>query len=318
MRALCYTLVIFWISNISDISKRIKRRWYRRKQSAVEGGNVEAGSKTPNPSLPLAGIAQIMIFFSQIATSFRLTYQGGSKTGTSTNDIKVDIAIFFNFRFTIIKAICPDNFLTLPQKEFIIFGGQMMSFLHMIFILLISRLIKCFLICVKACTKPSSPNTDIELEGGAVKIINDNPDLSTAGPSYQHSSQGDLLNFNEMLMTSVIKLLKLYFTPVCTVALNLIHCVDINGSFHLFLYGELRCYTHWQIMIFAVLLPSLFLFPISFEICIRMLMKQQLSSLHFTLSLCCPYYAIGMYIRKFVQNRRKMQSTNAIRRANTN
>ena len=160
-----------------------------------------------------------------------------------------------------------------------------MTFAHIILFLLISKIIKHVHICAKAYSTQSSISTDIELEGESITPTNDHSRESTAGQSCQRSSQSDLLTFNEMLMITVIKLLKLYFTPVSTLALNLVHCVNINDSLHLFVYGEVKCYTYWQTLIFAILLPSLVLFPISFELCVRLLKKQQLSSVHFTLAL---------------------------------
>ena len=224
---------------------------------------------------------------------------------------RLNISKFSNFRFAVIEGVCPYNSLTLPLKEFIVFGGQLLTFVNIIMLLLLSKIVKSVMICARACTKQASIHTDIELEGDPVEITNYNT-LSTAAASNQTLSQSNLLNYNEMLMITVIKLLKLYFTPVTKVALNLIHCVYINDALHLFVYGEVKCYTYWQVIIVALLLPSLVLFPLSFEMCIRLLKKQKISSFHFTLALCCPYYAIIMYTWKIVQGKRRAQSLETV------
>ena len=72
---------------------------------------------------------------------------------------------------------------------------------------------------------------------------------------------------------TLVKFLKMYYTPVTKSALNMIYCVEVLGIYRLFVYGDLVCYTPWQVVIIAVILPGILLFPVSFELAVRLLKR---------------------------------------------
>ena len=76
----------------------------------------------------------------------------------------------------------------------------------------------------------------------------------------------------------------------------MIHCVSIGDSYHLFLYGSLVCYTKWQTAIIVIILPGILLFPIGYDLSLRMLRKGYLRSTTFIISTACPYIALILYI----------------------
>ena len=83
---------------------------------------------------------------------------------------------------------------------------------------------------------------------------------------------------------------------VTKAALNMTHCTKVLGSYHLFVFGDHLCYSPWQLCIIFVLLPGIILFPICFELAIRMLKKRQINSTVFIAAAVCPYYTIILYI----------------------
>ena len=106
----------------------------------------------------------------------------------------------------------------------------------------------------------------------------------------------ETLSFNSMLKFTFIKLLKLYFTPITNSALMLVHCVKILGENHLYVYGDHICYSGWQLGIIVFILPCLLLFPVCFELALRLFKNKQINSWEFVLSSICPFYAISLYI----------------------
>ena len=91
----------------------------------------------------------------------------------------------------------------------------------------------------------------------------------------------------------------------------MIHCVGINNSYHLFTYGELVCYTKWQIGIIAVILPGLVMFPITYELSLRMLKRRAVSSTNFIAATACPHYTLFLFVYKY-QSMKQGQETISI------
>ena len=112
------------------------------------------------------------------------------------------------------------------------------------------------------------------------------------------------LSMSSRFKFTAIKFLKLYYTPLVVASLQMIHCVDILGVRHLYVHGPTLCYTSWQIVIFTVILPGILLFPISFELALRLLKERVISSSLFVLGSGCPYFAIFLYIKQLVKERR--------------
>ncbi len=106
------------------------------------------------------------------------------------------------------------------------------------------------------------------------------------------------LNFGHRLKITFIKLLKFYYTPITMTALNMTHCVKIHNNHHLFVYGDYECFTAWQIAIMVVILPGILLFPVGFELSLRLLKGRYVSSTTFVASTACPYLGIVLYLLK--------------------
>ena len=103
-------------------------------------------------------------------------------------------------------------------------------------------------------------------------------------------------SFSTMLKCTFIKLLKLYYTPVTNSALTMIHCVSIRDKSHLYIYGDHECYSAWQTGIIIIILPSLLVFPICFELAIRLLKNRLISPWQFVFATLCPFYSIVLYV----------------------
>ena len=76
----------------------------------------------------------------------------------------------------------------------------------------------------------------------------------------------------------------------------MIYCVNIVDRYHLFVYGDHECYTSWQLGIIIIILPGLLLFPLCFDLAVRLLKKRVIGSSVFTVAIACPYVAIFLYL----------------------
>ena len=94
------------------------------------------------------------------------------------------------------------------------------------------------------------------------------------------------------------KLVKLNFTSISTFTFHMIHCVSIGGKLHLYLYGDLPCYTWWQQTILFGLLPVVVSFPLSVGVALNMLEERSISPTTFLLSSMIPYITFGLYVKK--------------------
>ena len=64
------------------------------------------------------------------------------------------------------------------------------------------------------------------------------------------------------------------------------------------------CYSPWQLGVIFIVVPGLLLFPVCFELAIRLLNKKQINSSVFTMAIACPYYAIALHFwrKKYEKN----------------
>ena len=79
---------------------------------------------------------------------------------------------------------------------------------------------------------------------------------------------------------------------------QLIFCISINGVKHLYLYGDLVCFTWWQNLIMIVAIPGLILFPLTFGMSLHLIQPRQIASTKFLIAAGVPYYAIYLYLKK--------------------
>ena len=92
--------------------------------------------------------------------------------------------------------------------------------------------------------------------------------------------------------------MKLNFTPVCNFSFKSVHCVMLYGEYHMFAYGDYKCYSWWQILILTCLIPALLLFPVAFEMSLRMLKERKISTNMMIFNLLLPYSSVFLYIQK--------------------
>ena len=67
--------------------------------------------------------------------------------------------------------------------------------------------------------------------------------------------------------------------------------------FHSTRYGEQFCYTWWQYVIFATLLPILLLFPLSFGLSLDLLHLRKISTKTFVLSFMMPFIPFSLQMK---------------------
>ena len=106
-----------------------------------------------------------------------------------------------------------------------------------------------------------------------------------------------LLSFSSLLKIGFVKLTKLNYTSISTFTFHMLHCVTINGSRHLYLYGDHQCYAWWQYVIMILVLPIVLLFPLSFGIALDLMKEGMISTNQFLFATVCPPYAIILRIK---------------------
>ena len=154
--------------------------------------------------------------------------------------------------------------------------------------------------------EPHNKNDDCESQSTFRTNVRDGDSQSTLGTNVRdgesqsnvRDGESQLLSVSNMLKYTFIKLLKLYFTPMTKFSLTMIHCVTILDESHLYVYGDHICYTNWQYGIMLVLLPCILMFPVGFEIALRLLKEREISSWEFVLAAICPPYSLLLYLWK--------------------
>ena len=91
--------------------------------------------------------------------------------------------------------------------------------------------------------------------------------------------------------------MKLNFTAAISILLHLVHCESIGSSQHLYVQGEFVCYQWWQYLILAVVIPTFFLFPLSFGVSLDLLKDRVISTSTFVLSCATPFTAFCFYFK---------------------
>ena len=100
------------------------------------------------------------------------------------------------------------------------------------------------------------------------------------------------------LKLTFIVLLKSIYTPIAEISFQLVHCIAINSTSHLYVYGDLKCYTWWQYVILIVVIPGLVLFPLSFGMVLDLIKTQQIKTTQFLLGAGIPYYGVFLYLKR--------------------
>ena len=106
------------------------------------------------------------------------------------------------------------------------------------------------------------------------------------------------LGFSSIAKIGFVKLVKLNFTSISTYTFHMIHCVTVGGQLHLYLYGDLVCYTWWQQIILYAVLPVVVLFPFSFGNSLTMLKDRSISPTTFLLSSVIPHISFALCVKR--------------------
>ena len=296
-----YTAVFIAITNISDIIGFIKQKLSNRIGSDVEAESSQ--TQNPTEDFPIAAFIQVVVLYYQVASMLKMKYQG-QKQGeqhqdSSINDIREFFSKLFNFRFVLYQGVCPSDDLTLPQKEAILFGMKLTTFIILIILIGVHAIIIYISNKVRH-TDDDSRSTTTEIPIDTLSTDRNSP------PQPVEST----IDFGHRIKLTYIKLLKLYFTPVTQSALKMIHCVKLEDTLHLFVYGSMVCYNKWQLLIITVLLPGILLFPMCFELSLRLLKRGIVSSTTFVAAIACPYYSLVLYTKERL---RRQNSNNILR-----
>ena len=218
--------------------------------------------------------------------------QDGRTEESATNHLRDHVSNIFNFRFAVYQGLCPSDDLVLPQKEAILFLVKILSLVHLVLLGITYNIINKYssqtVEMDKADIEEAAKNAPLAQTDASDTSLNNSEECIEEEEEFT-------LTFIHRLEMTFMKLVKLFYTPVTKSVLQMIHCVEIMGTYHLFVYGEHICYSTSQIAIIALILPNIFLFPVSFELAIRLLRRKQISPTVFTMALGCPFYGIFLY-----------------------
>ena len=292
---LSYTVVFVLITNAKDIIMHLKGLC-SRNNSRTEPSITENSTE-----LPIAGFVQMVILFFQVASLLQVKFKGGEQqVSESKSRLRESITELFNFRYTIYQQLCPSDELTLPQKEMILFGMKLTTFIHLLSLAIayatLQVLARFLRNKISLLSTTPSEEPSIELTSSLT-----GEELSSKESDLQEEIR-PTLSFMNMLKFTFIKLLKLYFIPVIKSALMMVHCVTIRDESHLYVYADQVCYSIWQWGILLIMLPGLLMFPICFEMILRLLKGRQISSWQFIIAAAFPYYGVILYFWKRTQN----------------
>ncbi|XP_057293749.1 uncharacterized protein LOC130622314 [Hydractinia symbiolongicarpus] len=116
----------------------------------------------------------------------------------------------------------------------------------------------------------------------------------TKSKCFEHLSQCQVI---DKIRNCFIQVALLGYTSVSTFCFTLLHCVKINNQKHLFIQGDVICYTWWQYCILIITLLWVFPFGVSVYLSIKMLQRKQLSVKGFYFSLAFPLSSFYFYFR---------------------
>ena len=289
-----YALIFIVITNMKAIVNLVISLIGRTGAADVAQETIK--EEATCDTFSVGGFVQITILFYQVAGFLQVKFQGDQEKDSHFNEaVRENICNFFNFRFTLYQQVCPSDDLTLPQKEILLFGMKLATFVILLMFFIIHKVIQNLL---GFCSKSTSVHrVELPLEEPGIEldiVLQPDPNEINEVPMKRFTG----VSFTSMVKLTFIKLLKLYYTPVSNFALMMIHCVNILDVRKLFIYGDHVCYSGWQIAIIFIMLPSLLLFPIGLELAIRLLKKRSITSWQFMLSAMCPFFSVFLYAWK--------------------
>ena len=310
LTSLIYTIALTFIPSIIELLKGLVSKLKRNKPEDKEVQPQDSPlavarkiSETDATTMPFSAYITMVFLYFQIAGLIHVVIQADPTNITQADENKVGsdsklgraLVEFFNFRFSFYREVCPKDDLTFPEREFISLALKLCSIANLIPFILIwkcSQLVSKFF---KSAEIEIIQDIEDGIEMNEVTQI-----MNSQGPSTARgctdSREGPLI-FTLVIKLGFIKLLKLNYTALCTFAFQMVHCVPIGGTYHLFVYGDQQCFTWWQYVVAFVAIPFVVLFPISFGVSLSLLKHRKVSTNMFLLSSVLPPYAAYLLLR---------------------
>ena len=248
--------------------------------------------------LPLSAFVTMMFLYFQLAFLVHIDNLQQSTTnedGGNNNDMKTVLSSLVNLRMSVSRKICPTDDLNLLVKELLMIALKLCSFFN----LLLFYFVYLF---VKTLTKNMNNNTKIDEQ----EVQFEDCYLPHTSNELQKNNTSDRgwrtkqLYFTGLLQMGFIKLLKLNYTSLCTTLLQLVHCVEIGGKSHLYIYSDQLCTTRWQQVITYVLVPILVMFPWSFGKALDLLKKQSITTSTFLYASLIPFLVVWLHLKRWL------------------
>jgi len=186
---------------------------FKSEDHDVSDTDVIIIGKKTEEQLTISGCFSIIVSFYQIRSLVTFDVSESFNHGNSFQKRMTD---FVNLDFNFIKSVCPMKGLNAIVK------GLIKNQLVVVAMLLWSIFILSMFY---------TSQTLLNLKRSARK----KPDNNS-------------LKFPQRIGLGIIKIILFGYKNIATFSIALFHCVTINGSSHMFIYGEQHCYTWWQIL----------------------------------------------------------------------
>ena len=275
--SLIYSTLFTFLPCIKDIAMNLYAYCKRKPEYEVING-VSIGTRRKDETFSFIAYINIVFFFFQIASlvHVEIPILPGQDTGI-IDKIRTFVFNACNFRYVIDRKLCPMDNLTLPVKEFITLGIKLSTIFN-VFLFFIVWCCWRLLMYIIRCIQQKYTNEEVEEtvqlcdKEGNVQVVIALGDQNTSCPP-----------FPCILKMGFIKLVKLNITSISTMALHMVHCVRIGDHMHMYLYGDLQCYNRWQWLVIGLVIPTVVLYPVAFDVALKFLKKRLLSSKSFLL-----------------------------------
>ena len=286
---LACTIFFSYMGNIKIIGRKLLRFLRRfccccnRQSDEQFQQHVPTGEDFPYVSAIL-----ILIFYYQISSLLHIPFNSGKNDDGFFVRARNVLSNLFNFRFSVYKNICPANDMNLIEKHFINMGIKVLCITNLYIFLLLWKAYKLILpMLTKTLEEDPEAHRNDANEDGKPKLL-----------------------FSGKLKVCFIRFLKLFFAPTASFAFTMIHCIEILGKNHLYVFGDHVCYEWWQYVIAVVILPAVIIFPVTFDISLYLLKDGRISTNAFLVAAAIPYCAIYLHVKT-----RRLNVENDVRRA---
>ena len=245
----------------------------------------------------------MLFLYFQLASLVHVENSQHSETSnekeTISKNIRNVVFSLFNLRFSIYQQICPMEDMAFPVKQLLVILLKLSSIVNLAIFYFAFEM-------VKSLTKKAYPDgpsqtqehtPDTEQTNELDKMESDftgqlQSEVTSLDFTGQLQSKLTSLDFTGQLQIGFIKLVKLNYTSMCTILLQLVHCVEIRHKSHLYVHGDQVCYTWWQYVIFGLLLPVLVMFPCSFGKALDLLKEEHISTSTYLYTCVVPFHIV--------------------------